>query len=266
MVGDLVGHRAHLSRTSFHPPAKGSVGGRPTKIPLSTAGTATRIGSTSASGCGTSGRPVWCGALVAGSEEPVGPDPTDGESTARAVTGMLRTTPVGPLVREAGMEPAATLLQRRQLGYTTRLLGLVHDHPARCILPASLREGDRHVQPGEQPEDDRVWAESQGRGPWSLGQQLARQLSQILPIDPSGGFEASVTAPDRGFPGKITILPADEALRAAKATGHGLGYGPTGRGWTVDRPEPESHGRTHGPSGRPGRSRWERGRKCSMPN
>jgi hypothetical protein len=67
---------------------------------------------------------------------------------ARAVTGMFRTTPIGPLVKEAAMEPAETLLEARQLGYTTRLLGLPKDHPARQILPITFRDGDQHAQPG----------------------------------------------------------------------------------------------------------------------
>jgi hypothetical protein len=46
---------------------------------------------------------------------------------ARQITGAFRTTPVGPLLKEAGLEPAETTLestQSRQLGYTIRLLGL----------------------------------------------------------------------------------------------------------------------------------------------
>ncbi|KAI9035824.1 ribonuclease H family protein [Aspergillus affinis] len=54
---------------------------------------------------------------------------------ARAITGMLKTTPVGPLVREAGLIPAEVLLEARQLEYTNRLLGLPEDHPAKKILP-----------------------------------------------------------------------------------------------------------------------------------
>lgn len=69
---------------------------------------------------------------------------------ARKVTGMLKTTPTGPLVWEAGLVPAETLLEAQQLGYTTRLLGLPEDHPTKKILPLSFREGDQHAQPGKQ--------------------------------------------------------------------------------------------------------------------
>ena len=84
---------------------------------------------------------------------------------ARAVTGMLRTTPVGPLIREAALEPAGTLLDTKQRRYAIRLLGLPPGHPAARILPVSLREGDTHAQPGEQPLGDRAWATPTRRGP-----------------------------------------------------------------------------------------------------
>ena len=136
---------------------------------------------------------------------------------ARKVTGMLKTTPIGPLVREAGLAPAETLLEARQLGYTTRLLGLPEDHPTRKILPVSFREGDQHAQPGEQTPGNRMWAaENEGRGPWSLGQHLARQLAKVLPADPSGGFEEQIRAWNDQFPGQIKVLAPEKALEAAQ--------------------------------------------------
>ncbi|KAI9034952.1 ribonuclease H family protein [Aspergillus affinis] len=115
---------------------------------------------------------------------------------ARAITGMLKTIPVGPLVREAGLIPAKVLLEARQLGYTNRLLKLPEDYPAKKILP---------------------WAEGSSRGLWSLGQHLARQLANILPADPSSGFESLLQPTRNCFPGVIKILPSQEALGAAQA-------------------------------------------------
>ncbi|KAL1969928.1 hypothetical protein VTN77DRAFT_7438 [Rasamsonia byssochlamydoides] len=137
---------------------------------------------------------------------------------------MFQTTPIGPLVREAGIDPAETLLEARQLGYTVRLLGLPRDHPARKILPITLREGDQHAQPGEQPAGDRAWAgeNTRSRGPWSLGQHLARQLAKALPVDPSGGFEETVAVAPGSFPGLIRVLPTKEALGAAQGARPGL--------------------------------------------
>ncbi|ODM14623.1 hypothetical protein SI65_09968 [Aspergillus cristatus] len=136
---------------------------------------------------------------------------------ARAITGMLKSTPVGPLVREAGLAPAEALLEARQLKYTTRLLSLPENHPAKEILPVSFREGDQHTQPGEQTPGNRQWAERNNRGRWSLGQHLARQLANILPVDPSGGFESTTQTTSSQFPGQIEMLPGPEALAAAQS-------------------------------------------------
>ena len=57
---------------------------------------------------------------------------------ARAITSMLKTTPIGPLICEAGLTPAEALLEARQLRYTTWLLGLPEGHPAKKILPVSF--------------------------------------------------------------------------------------------------------------------------------
>jgi len=92
---------------------------------------------------------------------------------ARAITGMLRSTPVEPLVREAGLASAEALLEARKLRYITRLLSLPENHPAKEILPVSFREGYQHIQLGEQTPGNRQLADSSNRGPWSLGQHLA---------------------------------------------------------------------------------------------
>ncbi|ODM22630.1 hypothetical protein SI65_00219 [Aspergillus cristatus] len=139
---------------------------------------------------GSAGQTIWSRALVAGPQ-------------ARAVTGMLKTTPIGPLVRGASLAPAEVLLETQQLRYTTRLLGLPEGHPAKKILPVSFQEGDQHAQPGEQTPGNRQWAESSNRGPWSLGQHLAQQLANILPADPSEDFESTIQTSSSQFPGRI---------------------------------------------------------------
>lgn len=74
-----------------------------------------------------------------------------------AITGMYPSTPIQLLVREARLVPAHILLDPRQRMYAYRLLSLPEDHPAKDILPVSLRKGDRDTQqpelPGDQPED-----------------------------------------------------------------------------------------------------------------
>ena len=134
---------------------------------------------------------------------------------ARAITGAFSTTPISPLVQEAALEPAKNLLEARQLGYTARILELPRDHPVKQILPATFREGNLHAQPGEQSEGDRAWAEETSRGPWSLGQHLARQLGRCLGVDLLEGFEETARVAQEAFPGRIRILSREEVLREA---------------------------------------------------
>ena len=133
---------------------------------------------------------------------------------ARAITGAFRSTPIGPLVREAGLEPAEILLNTRQLEYTKRLLSLPRSNPAHQILPETLRKGDTWAQPGEQAIEDREWATS-SRRPQTFGQLLARQLARTLPVDPSNGFEEIVEAQPSCFPRNITVLGTERALEQA---------------------------------------------------
>jgi hypothetical protein len=55
---------------------------------------------------------------------------------------MLKTTLIGPLIKETVLYPAEALLDRHQRQYTLRLLGLPIGHPAQAILPISFRKGD----------------------------------------------------------------------------------------------------------------------------
>jgi hypothetical protein len=58
---------------------------------------------------------------------------------------MLRTTPIGPLIKEAALEPAETLLDTKQRQYAQRLLGLLLGHPIAEILSIMFREEDAHA-------------------------------------------------------------------------------------------------------------------------
>jgi hypothetical protein len=69
---------------------------------------------------------------------------------------MLRTTPIGPLIREAALEPAEALLDIKRQQYIQRLLGLPLGHPAAEILPITFKEEDAHAQPREQLIEDQA--------------------------------------------------------------------------------------------------------------
>ncbi|KAL3704612.1 hypothetical protein TMatcc_008283 [Talaromyces marneffei ATCC 18224] len=125
---------------------------------------------------------------------------------------MLPKAPIGALIREAALEPANVLLDARKAGYVTRLLGLPETHLTAQLLPVTLRHGDTHAQPGEQPLDDREWALSNDRVPKRIGQRLAKHLAQRLTKDPSGGIERTVQNAPAAFPGTTRVLGTEQAL------------------------------------------------------
>ena len=58
------------------------------------------------------------------------------------------------------------------------------------------------IAPLEVHMEGRLWAAPHSRGPWSLGQHLARQLAGIIPADPSAGFESAQRAGGQPIPWK----------------------------------------------------------------
>ncbi len=71
---------------------------------------------------------------------------------ARLITGMYLSTPVYPLLCEAGLTPTSIILDNRQRLYAYRLPSFPDEHLTEKILPISLRVGDRTFQPEELPE------------------------------------------------------------------------------------------------------------------
>lgn len=57
---------------------------------------------------------------------------------ARAITGMFQSTPISPLMSEAGLLPAHILLGFRQRLYALRTLSLPDPIPTKDILPITL--------------------------------------------------------------------------------------------------------------------------------
>ncbi len=124
---------------------------------------------------------------------------------ARSITGMYPSTPVHPLLCEAGLILASTLLNYRQRQYALRLL---------------RRKGDAGSQPGELPENTLMWTEN--ARPTLYGHWLAWQISFEHSIDPTDGVEpVEIMEVDR-FSGKIVIQPKKNALEEAKKYRAGL--------------------------------------------
>lgn len=80
---------------------------------------------------------------------------------ARSITGMYPSTPILALMCESGLIPAHIILDFRQRKYAYRLLSLPDSISTKGILPITLRIGDDHAQPKDQPEGDGIWATHQ---------------------------------------------------------------------------------------------------------
>lgn len=100
---------------------------------------------------------------------------------------MYRSTPIGPLMSESGLDPAEILLNYRQRKYAYRLLALPDGHPTKEILPISLRASEGNTQPGELSETDDIWSSRQKVK--TYGQHLAQQVSIDFLIDLTEGVE-----------------------------------------------------------------------------
>ena len=130
------------------------------------------------------------------------------------------STPIHPLLCEAGLIPASTLLNHRQRQYAYRLLSLPDQHLAKNVLPISLRKRDASCQPGELPENTLMWAEN--TRPTLYGHWLAGQISIDHSIDLADGVEPVENMEVDRFTGKIVIQPKKEAIKEAKKYRAGL--------------------------------------------
>ena len=134
---------------------------------------------------------------------------------ARSITGALKTTPIGPLIKEAALTPAIPLLEDRQRRYALRALKLSIGHPINDLLPATLRYGDGDAQPGQYPNDNLDWSKPE-LNLRDLGQRLAKQLIQEPAIDPSEGCKTARSPKKKVFPGAIIIKPKKLAEEETK--------------------------------------------------
>lgn len=130
---------------------------------------------------------------------------------AQSITGMYSSTPIHPLLCEAGLIPASILLDYRQRVYTCRLLKLSEMHLAKNILPISLRNGDQGFQPGELLDNTLLWTEN--LRPILYGQWLAWQLTIDHSIDLAKGVEpVKKMMSDKLFKANIIIHHKKKAL------------------------------------------------------
>ena len=93
-------------------------------------------------------------------------------------------------------------------------------HPAKNILPISLRKGDQDVQPGEIPENSLMW--TQNSRPTLYGQWLAGQITFYHAIDPADGVEPAQKAIFSKFNADVIVRCKKKALEEARKTQVGL--------------------------------------------
>ena len=93
-------------------------------------------------------------------------------------------------------------------------------HPAKEILPISLRKGDGGFQPGELPGNTLLWTQSSR--PKLYGQWLAWQITIDHSIDPAEGVEPVEKVSSNGVKADVIIKFKKEAFEAAKKDRTGL--------------------------------------------
>jgi hypothetical protein len=110
-------------------------------------------------------------------------------SQARAITGMLKSTPIAALLEAALVPKANNLLDHRQARYVARALGAPQDHPTHQILPSDFRIGElyRHREAtGYLSSTGWLRPEKTHR---SLGSRLAQQVTRLVTYDTEHGFD-----------------------------------------------------------------------------
>ena len=108
---------------------------------------------------------------------------------ARAITGLLRSTPLAFLRDQACLPHARDLLDQRQTRYAIRALGADGDHPTHQLLPAGFRMGELYGY-----EETTVQPSSIG---WTrpekthrlFGSRLAQQVIKHIKYDVEHGFD-----------------------------------------------------------------------------
>lgn len=109
----------------------------------------------------------------------------------RTITVMLQCVPVEVVVQEAGLRPAVLLLNNRQWRYILRFLAAPKTHPARDILPVTIRDGEDQEQSEAQQEDNNACTSLSIAEQEHLGQRLARAL--IAKTDIEAGKDTEYT-------------------------------------------------------------------------
>lgn len=107
--------------------------------------------------------------------------------------------------------------------YAHWLLRLPESHPAKEILPISLRKGDGNFQPDELPENYLLW--TQNAQPKLYGQWQAWQIAINQAIDPAEGVEPVDTMKSNGVKANVIIKSKKRHLNQLEVTDQAWFYG-----------------------------------------
>jgi hypothetical protein len=120
---------------------------------------------------------------------------------ARAITGLLRSTPRAFLQTASGLPNAQHLLDHRQTKFAMRALSAEGDHPTHQLLPANFRFGELHHQEGATGQPSSIGWTRLEKTHRSFGSRLAQQIVRHVSYDTEYGFQL----PHRADP--ITASP-----------------------------------------------------------
>lgn len=174
-------------------------------------------------------------------------------SQARAITGLLPSTPIPTLLAAACLPRAEELLDYRQRRFAVRALAAPQDHPTHQLLPANFRMGQLYRHEGARDRLSSVGWISPDKTHRTLGGRLAQQVAKVVTYDTEYGFGLSerVTAsqtnlevesndpdptPERTTQEQTEVLTLFAASADARAQNRSLGVGVAWRGqdrWKV---------------------------------
>jgi hypothetical protein len=122
-------------------------------------------------------------------------------SQARAITGLLRSTPRTFLQTASGLLNAQDLLDHRQTKFAMRALNANGDHPTHQLLPANFRFGELYRDEGATGQPSSIGWTRPEKTHRSFGSRLAQQIVRHVSYDTEYGFQL----PHRADP--ITASP-----------------------------------------------------------
>ncbi|KAI7704569.1 hypothetical protein KC353_g13409 [Hortaea werneckii] len=118
---------------------------------------------------------------------------------ARAITGLLKSTPLPLLQQDARLPCARDLLDYRQTRYATRALKANGNHPTHQLLPANFRFGEVYRHEGATGQPSSTGWSTPEKTHRSFGSRLAQQIVRHVSYDTEFGFNLPCKATSRGM-------------------------------------------------------------------